>query len=145
MADEAKSKKNKKRKHDDIKDSSASVKDAATHTPQKKKASKKDKNNKNKGLSQDTETVDVSAKNNSNAADKWNVNALGGGSERQNKFMKLLGGGKASISASQGSQNSVEIRSKSDVRRVQDDLQKQYEAGMRMKFENGGQRKGLGA
>ena len=112
-------------------DSDAAAKSPAAKPAKEKKSKDKYNKNKDRNMARDSEL-----------ADKWNVTALDGGAERQSKFMKLLGGGKASSS---GAQNSGEARSKSDIQKSQDDLQKQYDAGMRMKLEGQGQRRGLGA
>lgn len=119
-----------------------------TEKASKTKDGKSKDKGKGKDATRDSNTSGAPDKNNApnadSAAERWNVNALGGGSERQSKFMKLLGGGNAAPSASSGARNSGGSSSKLDVNKVQDDLQRQYEAGMRMKFEGQGQRKGLG-
>lgn len=137
--------------------SSDVARDAALEQPQEEKDSKKAKKESKKikkaakgkdtKAAQDTNTTSAASKNEGpssiNDADNWNVSGLGGGAERQNKFMKLLGGGKAAFSPA--TQNSGKARPKYDVHKSQDDLQKQYDVGMRMKFEGQGQRRGLGA
>ncbi|GAB1314355.1 hypothetical protein MFIFM68171_04565 [Madurella fahalii] len=76
-------------------------------------------------------------------SERWNVHGLGGGAKRQDKFMRLLGGKKhgatAPAEAKEGS------RQRFDIARVEQQLEQQYDAGIRMKFEGGGQRRGLGA
>lgn len=166
-----KSKKDKKRKRQDPNDdipadagnatapveSSSLVQDAGPGGSQGEKDSKKAKKEakkmkkaakgKDNKTTKDTGAASASSNNNGpgtiNAADTWNISDLGGGAERQNKFMKLLGGGKAA--SSPANQNSGKVRPRYDVQKSQDDLQKQYDAGMRMKFEGQGQRRGLGA
>lgn len=105
-----------------------------------KKRKKKDKKANN--------SVDVEAKEQTNnaqdqekttGAEQWNVSALGGGATRQAKFMKLLGG-KKSVDA--GTDSSAGT-SKQHIEHMQDDLERQFEAGMRKK-DLGGKR-GLGA
>ncbi|ELQ39135.1 hypothetical protein MCOR02_007203 [Pyricularia oryzae] len=77
------------------------------------------------------------------AAEQWNVSGLDGGASRQDKFMRLLGGKKAgneSASVSTGTS-----KGKVDSYRSADDLQRQFDYGMKMKHEMGGQKRGLGA
>lgn len=80
-------------------------------------------------------------------AERWNVRDLGGGESRQNKFMRLLGGKKAGVAVF-GTTNAKEKdgpRQKFDINRVSQELEKQFDASIQMKFGSGGQRKGLGA
>jgi hypothetical protein len=79
------------------------------------------------------------------AGDNWNVKALGGGSNRQDKFLRLLGGKKHGSSGISKPKHGSEGGSKLDMTKVQDDLQRQFDAGIKMKFESDGKRKGLGA
>ncbi|KAK1766086.1 small acidic protein-like domain-containing protein, partial [Phialemonium atrogriseum] len=76
-------------------------------------------------------------------SERWNVQALGGGSSRQDKFMRLLGGKKHGATTSNAGGNGG--REHLDIGHVVNDLERQFEAGIRMKFESSGQRKGLGA
>ncbi len=105
-----------------------------------KEEPKKQRNGKDKAAAWDSEAPGARG-----AADNWNVSALEGGAQRQNKFMKLLGGGKAAASTASGTQKWGVGSTKDDVRRQQEEIQRQYDAGMRLKFEGQGQRKGLGA
>lgn len=74
-------------------------------------------------------------------AEQWHVDALEGGTDRQAKFLRLLGGKKAGapVAASQGTKGT------SDPTKAEADIQKQFEAGMKMKNETGSKRRGLGA
>ncbi|SPO00719.1 uncharacterized protein DNG_03467 [Cephalotrichum gorgonifer] len=141
---ETKSAGGKKRK---IQSASKITVDIPAKVEDKTKTSKS-KDGKGKSTTRDSSTANVTHKDNApssaNLADRWNVTALEGGSDRQNKFMKLLGGGKVAASASSAPPNAGRPASKLDIHRVQDDLQRQYDAGMRMKFEGQGQRRGLG-
>lgn len=74
-------------------------------------------------------------------AQKWNIQGLEGGSARQAKYLKLLGGGKNGAGAVPTSADAGQL----DMGRVQDDLASQFEAGVKMKFDGGNQRRGLGA
>lgn len=69
----------------------------------------------------------------------WNAVALSGGDERKSKFLRLLGAGK-SKEIETPSQTSPVFLAKAER-----ELEKQYEAGVRMKHDLGGRRKGLGA
>jgi hypothetical protein len=77
-------------------------------------------------------------------SERWNVQALGGGAKRQDKFMRLLGGKKHGANAPAAGE-AKESRKRFDIGRVEQELEQQYDAGIRMKFENPGQRRGLGA
>jgi hypothetical protein len=74
-------------------------------------------------------------------AEKWQVDDLEGGSARQAKFLRLLGGKKAGATApaAHGSKGT------SDSTKAEADIQRQFEAGMKMKNEGGSKRRGLGA
>jgi len=74
-------------------------------------------------------------------AEKWQVDDLEGGSARQAKFLRLLGGKKAGATApaTHGSKGT------SDSTKAEADIQRQFEAGMKMKNEGGSKRRGLGA
>ncbi|KAK3327562.1 small acidic protein family-domain-containing protein [Cercophora scortea] len=74
-------------------------------------------------------------------SERWSVNELGGGESRQDKFMRLLGGKKAGAAATVGGP----ARPKLDSNHVAKELEQQFEAGVRMKYELGGQKRGLGA
>ncbi|KAF5244939.1 hypothetical protein FAUST_2048 [Fusarium austroamericanum] len=76
-------------------------------------------------------------------AEQWQVDGLEGGSERQAKFMRLLGGKKAGAAApaAHGSAS----KGTSDSTKAEAEIQKQFEAGMKMKNEGGSKRRGLGA
>ncbi|KAI9158764.1 hypothetical protein HJFPF1_06762 [Paramyrothecium foliicola] len=73
--------------------------------------------------------------------EQWSVGELDGGGARQAKFLRLLGGKKAGGAA----QPSNISKGKSDSTKAEADIQRQFEAGMKMKMEASGQRRGLGA
>ncbi|KAH6892049.1 small acidic protein family-domain-containing protein [Thelonectria olida] len=75
-------------------------------------------------------------------AEQWQVGDLDGGAARQAKFMRLLGGKKSGASAPAASNVS---KGKSDSTKAEADIQRQFEAGMKMKNEGGSKRRGLGA
>ncbi|KAF9775923.1 hypothetical protein IL306_005920 [Fusarium sp. DS 682] len=75
-------------------------------------------------------------------AEQWQVDDLEGGSARQAKFLRLLGGKKAGASVAASSHNT---KGASDSTKAEADIQKQFEAGMKMKNDGGSKRRGLGA
>ncbi|KKF95483.1 hypothetical protein CFO_g2172 [Ceratocystis platani] len=110
-------------------------------------AAKKEKKAKKSKKAQDKPTVEANAsmpKNqeqhqeskptSDNTKANWRVGALDGGAKRQQKFMRLLGAGKNAAAAATAT-GSVGKSEKTQVARMQADLQNQFEAGMRMKNE----------
>ncbi|TVY14227.1 hypothetical protein LARI1_G006097 [Lachnellula arida] len=73
-------------------------------------------------------------------AEQWNPDALSGDAARKDKFMRLLGAGKTN-----GAGSSHKVSAEVDLEKVQNDLERQFDAGVRMKHEQGGKRRGLGA
>jgi hypothetical protein len=74
-----------------------------------------------------------------NPVEQWNVGGLGGGEQRQSKFMRLLGGKKS------GASLTAPTNTKSDSITAEADIQRQFEQGMKSKNEGGSHRRGLGA
>lgn len=77
-----------------------------------------------------------------NSAEQWNPEALTGDEARKEKFLRLLGAKKSK------GESSTKHKSKSrsaDISQVQSDLEKQYEAGMKLKHDGRSKRRGLGA
>lgn len=73
-------------------------------------------------------------------AERWNIGGLEGGSQRQSKFMRLLGAKKAGIAPT-----AKQPAGKGSTDRVADELERQFEYGRKMKHESGGQKRGLGS
>lgn len=96
-------------------------------TKTKTKKEKKSKQNK------EPETAEA------NVAEQWNVGGLEGGASRQSKFMRLLGGNKS------GGALANTTNTKSDSIKAEADIQRQFEEGMKAKFDGVSQRRGLGA
>ncbi|CAI4210489.1 unnamed protein product [Parascedosporium putredinis] len=124
-------------------------KDQDDHQPENEVAEgQKDKQNKKASKAKkETATAVAAPEDHPSGATQatpanWNVNALEGGAARQSKFMRLLGGGKAGTGQGQGVASSL---SGFDVKRVEHDLQRQYDTGLQMKFDGQGKRRGLGA
>lgn len=80
----------------------------------------------------------------SGVAAQWNPEALTGEAARKDKFLRLLGAGKANAKAADGAKHKSSAKI-ADISKVQSDLERQYEAGMKMKHDGGGKRRGLGA
>lgn len=78
--------------------------------------------------------------------ERWNVQELGGGAKRQDKFMRLLGGKKTGATAGGTRVSGVaSSRPKLDINKASQELEQQFNAGVHMKFDASGKRKGLGA
>ncbi|KAH7409060.1 small acidic protein family-domain-containing protein [Cadophora sp. MPI-SDFR-AT-0126] len=76
-------------------------------------------------------------------AEQWNPDALTGDAARRNKFLRLLGAGK-------GSSKGVEKDKKDkdngvNIKKIQEELERQFEAGVKMKHDGGSKKRGLGA
>ncbi|KAG0645218.1 hypothetical protein D0Z07_9034 [Hyphodiscus hymeniophilus] len=82
--------------------------------------------------------------NGSSSAAQWNPDALTGEAARKDKFLRLLGAGKANAAAGDGAKHKSTAKA-IDISKVQSDLERQYETGMKMKHDGGGKRRGLGA
>jgi hypothetical protein len=94
-------------------------------------------------------------------AQQWNPDALNGDKERKAKFLRLLGGGKQKETETEDQkerEKNEKIARKAarkaersaaenvkQIAKMESDLEKQYEAGMKLKHEGGGHRRGLGA
>lgn len=78
--------------------------------------------------------------------EQWNPDALNGDPARMDKFLRLLGASKVNGNVTEKASKKVKAKTKTKamVEQVQDELERQFETGIRMK--NYGQRKkGLGA
>ncbi|KAI0422166.1 small acidic protein family-domain-containing protein [Xylaria grammica] len=116
----------------------------ATPVKKDKKKKKKDKKEqqRNDDTSTPTPTPTINSEANPNSGDQWNVSALEGDSKRKQKFLRLLGAGKSNGIANGGT---TLTSSKADIARMQSDLERQFDVGMKMKKEGHSHRKGLGA
>ena len=110
--------------------------DAAEAEESSMKKDKKEK--KSKGKKSTAESDAAAAE-----GEQWHVEDLDGGSARQQKFLRLLGGKKAG--AAGGVTTSHAPKGKSDSTKAEADIQRQFEAGMKAKAEGGSKRRGLGA
>lgn len=77
------------------------------------------------------------------AAEQWNPDALTGGEARKAKFLRLLGAGKSNgpTAASKPKPHTATAA----ITKVQSELERQYEAGMKLKHDGGSKRRGIGA
>jgi hypothetical protein len=111
-------------------------------------ASKKDKKKKKKkhseAIAQEDEDATTSKEAKAAVSDNWNVQALDGGSDRQQKFARLLGGLKKGIITTSNNQQPV-AKDQISMNKIQEELQRQYETGLRMKFGFDSQKRGLGS
>jgi hypothetical protein len=89
--------------------------------------------------------ADTADKKHVASADQWNPDALSGDATRKNKFLRLLGAGKAGLDTKVNSERSSKQATDKDIRRVESELERQFEAGIRMKHDGQGKRRGLGA
>ena len=80
----------------------------------------------------------------SGPAEQWNPDALTGDAARKQKFLRLLGAGKTNAAATDGAKHKSSAKVE-DITKVQSELERQYEAGMKMKHDGGAKRRGLGA
>lgn len=127
------SKKRKRSKNEEIK----STENGNVESVNKKKKHKKHKNENDKSTEEPTTNENDTI---SNSAQQWNPEALTGDEARKAKFLRLLGAGKSKNDTSSNQQRSG--TNAAQISQVQEDLERQYEAGMKHK---GSKRKGLGA
>ncbi|KAF8847014.1 hypothetical protein BDZ45DRAFT_360544 [Acephala macrosclerotiorum] len=81
---------------------------------------------------------------------QWNADSLSGDAARRDKFLRLLGAGKNGTVAAQPDAKKIKEKGKDkksvdDIAKVQSALERQYEAGMKLKHDGGNKRRGLGA
>ncbi|TAQ84664.1 hypothetical protein B7494_g7007 [Chlorociboria aeruginascens] len=85
-----------------------------------------------------------------NGAEQWNVEALTGDAARKDKFLRLLGAGKSTSNGDGEGEGKGEVKKKKkskveDIRKVENELEMQFEASRKIKYDNGGKKRGLGA
>lgn len=79
-------------------------------------------------------------------AEQWNPDALTGDDARKSKFMRLLGAGKGKTDGEKKPRAGKDAKKMvEEISKVQSELERQYESGMKMKHDGGGKRRGLGA
>lgn len=133
------SKEEKKRKRDD-QDDEAPPKEKKSKKEKREKKEKKEKKSKKRSV--DTADDEDDAED---AEQQWHVGDLSGGEARQEKYLRLLGGGKKTDAGDKKKEKKAGKKALSDPIRAEQDIERQFEAGMKMKIERGGGKKGLGA
>lgn len=80
----------------------------------------------------------------SHGAEQWNPHALTGDAARKDKFLRLLGAGKG---ASKGGEKDKKKNKDGgvDINKIQEELERQFQAGVKMKHDGGSKKRGLGA
>ncbi|KAH7336552.1 hypothetical protein BKA65DRAFT_36189 [Rhexocercosporidium sp. MPI-PUGE-AT-0058] len=80
----------------------------------------------------------------SHGAEQWNPDALTGDAARKDKFLRLLGAGKGS---SKGGEKDKKKKKDAgiDIVKIQEELERQFQAGVKMKHDGGSKKRGLGA
>ncbi|KAF2972690.1 hypothetical protein GQX73_g996 [Xylaria multiplex] len=140
-----KDKKKKKKDKKDKKKRAAEENEVAelVDAPEAKKDKKKKSKKEEQSAGEHTSAPTTKSETTDNSGGQWNVAALEGDSKRKQKFLRLLGGGKANGEANSGQATSTS--SKADIAKMQSDLERQFDVGMRMKQEGHNHRRGLGA
>ncbi|PQE25994.1 wound-responsive ked protein [Rutstroemia sp. NJR-2017a BBW] len=108
------------------------------------KESKKEHKRKKSSKSADEEK-DTSNAGADMAGEQWNADALDGNDQRKSKFLRLLGAGKNAAGGAKTATEGKDKKDKRDIEKVQSELERQYEMGMKMKHDGGAKRRGLGA
>lgn len=122
----------------------AELADASEESREKKDKKKKKKEKKEKQPAEEYVSAPiVESEAKTNGGEQWNVSQLEGDAKRKQKFLRLLGGGKADGLV--GSNHTASTSSRTDIVKMQSDLERQFDVGMKMKQEGHGHRKGLGA
>jgi hypothetical protein len=107
---------------------------------------KKDKRKKEKKVKEEEAQESVEEyvpKPTTEGGEQWNVSALDGDDKRKQKFLRLLGAKKPNGASSDG--HTASTSSKADIAKIQSDLERQFDVGMKMKEAGHSRRKGLGA
>ncbi|KAI0120080.1 small acidic protein family-domain-containing protein [Nemania sp. FL0031] len=139
-----KEKKKKDKKEHAVEESEATEVASTNGTPKEKKEKKKKREKKEKQPAEEPVSASpVEGEASTNGGEQWNVSHLEGDAKRKQKFLRLLGGGKANGVA--GSDPTPSTSSKADITKMQSDLERQFDVGMKMKQEGHSHRRGLGA
>ncbi|CAD6443220.1 61c785a2-e795-4c22-bbd1-1f53a0e52874 [Sclerotinia trifoliorum] len=109
----------------------------------KRKRSKEEKESSKRKKSKSNSEEEEPAKK--EVAAQWNADALDGDAERKSKFLRLLGAGKGGAVSEKGAETKGKGKGKKDIEKVQSELERQYDYGMKMKHDGGAKRRGLGA
>lgn len=101
---------------------------------------RKEKKAANKAKKAEIDSL-VAAERATATGEQWNADALTGDATRKDKFLRLMGAGKQTGEEKKSKKAKKDV----DIEKVQSELEKQYESGMKMKHDGGGKRRGLGA
>lgn len=135
-SEESEKDKSRKRKRDEEATQSKKIKKEKSSKKESKSSKKESKPSKKEPKEkEEAPKADIKLGN-------WNISELEGGSARQSKFMRLLGGGKKAADeiAKSGAKSS-----KSEAASVEEAIERQFQEGMARKSDGGGKRRGLGA
>ncbi|CZT02604.1 hypothetical protein WAI453_002120 [Rhynchosporium graminicola] len=80
----------------------------------------------------------------STGAEQWNPDALAGDAARKDKFLRLLGAGKGGSKADENDKKKNKDAGV-DIVKIQEELERQFQAGVKMKHDGGPKKRGLGA
>jgi hypothetical protein len=126
--EESSSKKSKKRKLEEETD--IPTENGNPEKPHKEKKAKRE---------------DRATSGHSNGAEQWNPDELPGDEARKDKFLRLLGAGKTNGIKDESSSKKKPNNKSSQISQIEAELERQYEAGMKLKHDGQGKRRGLGA
>lgn len=116
----------------------------ADQAERKEKRKKKKAKSSEEGYVKNTPTLE-DAQADQSGQERWNVSELAGGPKRQEKFLKLLGAKKKAASSDNSSSLAGIHKDRLNMIRVNDDLERQFDTGRRMKAEGRRHTRGLGA
>lgn len=118
--------------------------DAEEETEKPAKAEKKAKKDKKEKKDKKAKTL-AKEEEPTSITNDWNADALDGDAARKDKFLRLLGGKKDGAAAS--AKSKPEKKDTKDISKVQTELERQFEQGIKLKHGDGGQgkRRGIGA
>ncbi|KAI3323084.1 hypothetical protein HD806DRAFT_497867 [Xylariaceae sp. AK1471] len=146
-AETPKAKKDKKKKKDKkahtTEENGTSEVGDANEVPKEEKDKKKKKEKEQESNKPYVSTSTTEAVDNTDGGEQWNVSALDGDDKRKQKFLRLLGAKKSNGVSSDG--HTTSTPSKADIAKMQSDLERQFDVGMKMKEAGQSRRKGLGA
>ncbi|KAH9210343.1 hypothetical protein DL95DRAFT_448869 [Leptodontidium sp. 2 PMI_412] len=83
----------------------------------------------------------------SHRAEQWHSDALTGDAARKDKFLRLLGAGKGASKGGDKDRKDEKKRKDAsvDIVKIQEELERQFQAGVKMKHDGGSKKRGLGA
>ncbi|KAG4428884.1 hypothetical protein IFR05_015633 [Cadophora sp. M221] len=148
VAGEGESKQGKSRKKK--KSKSEAIEDEPVQDPHPVKKEKKGKETSDERLGKVSAGREAKMKAGSNdealshGAEQWNPDALTGDAARKDKFLRLLGAGKGANKGGEKEKKNKKDASV-DIVKIQEELERQFQAGVKMKHDGGSKKRGLGA